>query len=247
MKNLLCLMIFTMVFIVGCGGGSGSSNASNPTSSDDSNNNLVVGSFVDSKVTAFSYSNGSVGMLIFKNKIKSLADYIISSSYAISSTYSCEYGFDVSFSMTANGVNVNKTLTCNSPEDIDLGLRKALIPAIAAATYIKGAAADGYTGGSITLGTGIGVVNIGRTHVYATINGYECYATYTFQTDGRLKVNKLRALTALYHDATYALNCPDLPLHYGSYRFKDGNIEVDLSETDNFDSSSPDYERWNVQ
>lgn len=243
MKNLLFTLVFSCLFMGGCGSEKGAPVVPATYFED----NSVSGSLIDSTVTQFSYTTGSTNLLLLKNNIRSFSDFIIPSSYAVNALYTCEYNTDVTFSLTAFGNNITQTLPCNTSDTIELGLRKALARTIPNKVFLKTVSVHGALNANLSVNLRQAFNNT-QIVAYDTVDGFTCYAGYTFYSDGRLKINKTRAMTMIVtEDADHSSHCPDIAISWSNYQLKNGNIEVDLSMTDDFNTASGHYERWDMQ
>lgn len=242
MKSLTLLFLLGFFFLFGCNGNN--ENSENSTSATSS---MVQGVFSDSQVINFSYTTGSANLLLLKNNVKSIAELILPSSYAISNNYSCYYNYDVSFSLQTQSRTITKTTNCSTPEEIERVLRKALIPTLLGHNYSKSVSVNGDTGVTISLPSNV-AFGTANAFVYKTIGINSCYASYTFYNDGRLKINRSRMFTQMIlDDAVLASVCPDGPsMEWATYQMKNGSLEIDLSSSDDFDPLSQYYERWDA-
>jgi hypothetical protein len=239
----LLVTIFTLtLFLTSCGddssgGGSG----------------IISSTFSDSAVSNFSQTAGIAHLR--KSLPQKTMDFIIPSAYAGGGNISCLSGDAISFQMDALGNTIDVDTTCSSASAIELAIRRGLLASmdgiaikrtITDASFKNGALDFRAAGanGSFQWDTGYKVKSIEDANGDTT-TGDNCYDTYTFvSSTGKLTV----APDAASSDG--ACLCVTTPGHADcqtdtvSFRFVDGNLELDLTNSDNYDSSLDTYEKW---
>jgi hypothetical protein len=225
-------IIFSLIGLVSCGG-------------DSSQSNKVDVLFSDNAVSHFSQTSGIAKVQ------KTPLDLIISSAIAGGGNISCITGESVGFTMDAMGntVNINSTCSYEVGADIRRGLLKSmdglkLRRTVTEASYNGNDAILDFSGGFLW----------DTAYTVPRNAGLPCVETYTFhRTSGTISV-AASDQSAVDTSGTHGQLCGGAFTDTVSFRFSNGYLELDLSNSQNFTISRtysdggnyPSYERFEL-
>lgn len=225
--------------------------------------------FSDSAVTSFQQTSG-----LAKSNFEKASELIVNSAYAGTGAISCMSGEAVSFQIAALGNTVNLNTSCGPL--IDLSIRRGLLQSmdgiaikrtVSDASYKNGAMdfRAGGSNGGFSFDVGYKVVAIWKDALASggnndgIVDSNEiCYERYTFNANGSVTIAP-HADNTTQNTNNASLGCAVVGAYddTANFRFKDGALELDLTYTNNFDSSNvfpaghPDagsssYEKWEL-
>lgn len=232
MKATKQILLITMVALtlVGCGkDGTGTGNGK------------ITAIFSDSAVTSFSQTSGLAKV------DNSVINTIIPSAYAVDGNISCLSGEAVTFEVAALGTALfDINTTCTNVSAMDTAIRVGLLGSMNSLKMRRTVSEAGYNTTSAILDFSAKDVFDASGHTMPRVGGAGCVETYTFnRASGTVTVSAVNqggGCTIAYSETV-------------AFRFNNGYLEFDLSNTKNFSptntyndegSQVPSYERFEV-
>ena len=241
MKALNLIMATVLAFtLVGCGSDGGSSGAGGSS--------IISGIFSDASVTSFTQTGGVAK--VQPGPGQKIMNFVVPTAYAVDGNISCISGDSVSFQLDALGNTVNVSTTCTSLTAMDLAIRVGLLESLDGRSIKRTVTDASYKDGALNF---VGGLNWDTDYSVRSINdangdttvGDRCYDYYKFvQSTGKLEI---RPDTANSDGNCLCVTTPghaDCATDTVSFRFVNGYLELDLTNSDNFDSSAVTYEKW---
>ena len=246
MKHLITTILTILITfqLTGCGSDDGASGGGS---------GLVTATFSDTSVTNFSQTSGVAKLQ--RNLPQQAIELIIPSAYAAGGSISCLSGEAISFQMDALGNTVTVDSTCTSFTAIDLAIRRGLLASmdgiaikrtVTDASFKNGAMDFRTAGtvGSFSWDTGYRVMSINDANGDTT-TGDNCYDTYTFvSSTGKLTIGPDAGASDASCLCVTTPSHADCQLDTVSFRFANGTMELDLTNSDNYDTGLSTYEKW---